>query len=283
MSVRYTAEEVNAGIEQRWKAELAALTAKGILPTLATVRVGEKGADISYELGATRRLTALGLGVRNLRLPADVAQEALIAELSALGEDPGVHGILLFQPLPPHLDDSAVKAAIHPGKDVDCTTVGNLGAVLAGRKNGWAYCAPAAVIELLDHYAINLQGKHAVIVGSGLVVGRPLAMLLSSRQATVTLCNASTRDIAALTRQADILISAAGVPGLITANHVRPGQIVIDVGTTYENGKLYGDVDLESVEPVVAAVTPTPGGISGITSTVLAKHVIQAATALSHS
>lgn len=280
MAKRLTASEVNAGIQAQLAPEIAALKARGILPTLATVRVGEKGADVSYEMGATKRMKSMELGVRNVVLPAGVSQEELIATLHELSVDHAVHGILLFQPLPQHMDEAAVKAAIVPSKDVDCATVENLGAVLAGRTDCFAYCAPAAVMELLDHYQIPLEGAYVTIVGSGLVVGKPLSMMLVDRLATVSVCNVYTQDTAACTRRADIVISATGVAGLINEKYVKPGQIVIDVGTTYKDGKLRGDVDLEAVEPIVDAVTPTPGGVSGITNVVLAKHVVQAARRL---
>jgi methylenetetrahydrofolate dehydrogenase (NADP+)/methenyltetrahydrofolate cyclohydrolase len=175
------------------------------------------------------------------------------------------------------MDEMAVKSAIPFIKDVDCATAESLGAVMAGSPGCLPYCAPAAVMELLSHYGVGLKGKYVTIVGSGLVVGKPLSMLMVDKLATVSLCNIFTPDIAPLTRQADILVSACGVAGLISGRHVREGQIVVDVGTTYENGKLLGDVNLEEVSPIVAAVTPTPGGVSGITSTVLAKHVVLAA------
>jgi methylenetetrahydrofolate dehydrogenase (NADP+)/methenyltetrahydrofolate cyclohydrolase len=277
MAQLYTAKEVNEGINSLIERDRAALEKKGVLPTLATVRVGENGPDVSYEIGATKRMQALGLGVRNVRLPADAPQGELIDALDGLAHDAGIHGILLFQPLPGGMDEAEAKARIPVEKDVDSATVANLGAVLAGREDCFPYCAPAAVIEFLDHYGVELKGSNVAIVGSGLLVGRPLSMLLANRLATVSLCNVFTKDVASFTRDADILISAAGVAGLITDRYVRKGQIVIDVGTTYRDGKLYGDVDMASVEPIVAAVTPTPGGISGTTTTVLAKHVVQAA------
>ena len=284
MAILYTAKEVNAGIRAQLEPEIEALRERGICPTLATVRVGEKGADISYELGASKRMRGLGLGVRNVVLPAGVTQETLIETLRELSEDEGVHGILLFQPLPPEMDDEAVKSAIAPVKDVDCATVDNLGAVLAGWEDQcYPYCAPAAVIEVLDHYGIELEGASVAIVGSGLVVGRPLSMMLSNRLATVSVCNVFTKDTRAYTKQADIVISAAGVAGLIDDTYVKPGQIVLDVGTTFRDGKLLGDVNFEKVEPIVKAVTPTPGGISGITNMVLAKHVVQAAKRMEES
>lgn len=282
--MRYTAKEVNEGIEKAWQGDLQAMKGAGVTPTLATVRVGESGADISYEKGAAKKFDALGLGIKHVVLPADVKQDALIAEIKKLGEDNSVHGILLFQPLPEHLDAQAVKAAIDVRKDVDCATIGNLGKVMmGGRDDMFPYCAPDAVVALIDHYGIDVKGKIVAIVGSGLVVGRTLSMLLSDRLATILLCNVFTPDTAHFTRQADIVVSACGVPGLIKKNYVRDdgSQIVIDVGTKMVDGKLKGDLDIDEVEPLVKACTPTPGGISGITTTILAKHVISAAKAIS--
>lgn len=277
MAKLFTAKEVNEGIQRRWQEDLKMLKAKNVIPTLATVRIGENGADISYEKGASKKLTSLELGVRNIHLPAEVSERETIETLESLSLDPQVHGILLFQPLPEHFNDERVKAAINPAKDVDCATVENLAAVLAGWEDCYPYCAPQAVIETLEHYGIDVKNKYVVIVGSGLVVGKPLAMMLVNRWATVSLCNVYTKDTAGITRQADIVVSATGVAGLISKDYVGKGQIVIDVGTTYKEGKLWGDVNLDEVEPIVAAVTPTPGGISGITTTVLAKHLIRAA------
>lgn len=280
MAKRLIAKEVNDGIENQMAPAAAKLKANGVLPMLATVRVGEEGADISYEAGASKRMKELGLGIRNVVLPADIPQDVLISCLGELSSDRFVHGILLFQPLPNHMDDALVKMAICAEKDVDCATMKNLASVMAGWSQGFAYCAPVAVMELLDYYQIPLEGAKVTIVGSGLVVGKPLSMMLLERWATVTMCNVYTKDTPGHTKTADILISAAGVAGLIDERYVSPGQIVIDVGTTFRDGKLYGDVNLEAVDSIVEAVTPTPGGISGITNTVLAKHVVLAAQRL---
>lgn len=277
MAILYTAKEVNAGIEKNWQEDLNALLAAGITPTLATVRIGENGAAISYEKGAAKRMSALGLGIRTIVLPERTTQAEAVGQLEALNADPGVHGILLLQPLPEGYDTQAVLNTIAPIKDVDCATMDNLGAVIGGWEDSFPYCAPAAVMELLDHYGIDVQGKNVAIIGGGLLVGRPLSMMLVNRFATVTVCNVYTQNTPSITREADIVISATGVAGLVKADYVREGQIVIDVGTSYRDGKLRGDVDMDSVEPIVYAVTPTPGGVSGITNTVLAKHLIQAA------
>lgn len=277
MAILYTAKEVNAGIEKNWQEDLNALRAAGITPTLATVRIGDNGAAISYEKGAAKRMNALGLGVRTIVLSAGTPQTEAVRQLKVLNAAPGVHGILMLQPLPEGYDTKTVLNTIAPIKDVDCATMDNLGAVIGGWEDSFPYCAPAAVMELLDYYGIDVKGKNVVIIGGGLLVGRPLSMMLVNRFATVTICNVYTQNTPSLTRGADIVISATGVAGLVKANYVREGQIVIDVGTSYRDGKIRGDVDMESVEPVVYAVTPTPGGISGITNTVLAKHLILAA------
>lgn len=280
MAVEYTAKAVNAGIQESWQSDLKALADRGIKPTLATVRIGHKGADISYEKGATKTMQKYGIGVKNIVLDPQPSEEAVIAQIEALNQDPTVHGILLFQPLPEGYDDKRVIQAIDPKKDVDGATDQNLSDTLSGRLDGFAYCAPEAVMALLDHYQIDVYGKRVVIIGCGIVVGRPLASILLKRRATVTMCNTGTRDLAGVARGAEILIAATGRVHMVTKDFVSPGQIVIDVGTTFQDGKLYGDVDLDEVAPIVDAVTPTPGGVSGITSTILAKHVITAAVKL---
>jgi methylenetetrahydrofolate dehydrogenase (NADP+)/methenyltetrahydrofolate cyclohydrolase len=277
MTLLYTAIEVNAGIQERLQLDIDLLKAANITPVLATVRIGENEADISYEKGAAKRMESLNLNIRHIRLPENSSQETVIHELKKLAADNEVHGILLFQPLPRHLNEFLIKNTIPPEKDVDCATLSNLGAVVSDSRDCYPYCAPAAVLELLDHYGIELKGKHVVIVGSGLVVGKPLSMMLVNRLATVTLCNIYTKDIPSFTREADILVSACGVAGLITDKYVKESQILIDVGTSVKDGKLRGDVNMELVEHIVYAVTPTPGGVSGITNTILAKHVVQAA------
>ncbi|WP_053943186.1 bifunctional 5,10-methylenetetrahydrofolate dehydrogenase/5,10-methenyltetrahydrofolate cyclohydrolase [Kallipyga gabonensis] len=274
------AKEVNRGIEAGWQMDLQKLKEEGVTPKLAMVRLGTKGPDLSYEKGIIKKMDSYGLAYEAVVFPEDVDEDRLIQSLEALGRDSEIHGILLFQPLPEGMDERRVKEAINPIKDVDCATAYNLGATMAGWPDGYAYCAPAAVMEVLKFYGIPVKGKNVCIIGSGLVVGKPLAMLLVNALATVSLTNVFTEDVSLFSRKADILISAAGVPGLVDETYVREGQVVIDVGTTYEGGKLKGDVNREKVEPIVAALTPTPGGISGITTTILAQHLIQAAKEL---
>lgn len=277
MAVLFTAKEVNAAIAGALQKDVSVLESVNVVPTLATVRVGENSSDISYEIGATKVCRGVGLTVRNIVFPAEITQSSLINELEKIGCDCSVHGILLFQPLPAHMNEKTVKSAIVPEKDVDGATDANLAALLAGRKDCFPYCAPAAVMDVLDHYGVELQGADVTIVGGGLLVGKPLSVLMIDRFATVTVCNVYTNDVPSFTRKADIIVTATGVAGLITKEYVREGQIVIDAGTTYKNGKLHGDVNFDEVEPIVKALTPTPGGVSGVTTTVLAKNVVRAA------
>jgi methylenetetrahydrofolate dehydrogenase (NADP+)/methenyltetrahydrofolate cyclohydrolase len=283
MAILFTAKEVNAGISKALHNDILFLKSLGVPPNLATVRIGENSADISYETGASKHCEKIGINVENIVLPADITQERLIAEINTLGQDDSTHGILLFQPLPSHMDEKAVKSAIAPEKDVDGATDANLAAFVAGRKNCFPYCAPAAIMAILDHYGVVLDGADVTIVGAGLLVGKPLSLLMADRFATVTVCNKYTKDIPFFTRKADIVVSATGVAGLITKEYVREGQIVIDTGTTNKNGKLYGDVNFEDVAPVVKALTPTPGGVSGVTTAILAKHVVQAAQRMAYA
>lgn len=245
-----------------------------VVPTLATVRLGDNGADIAYQRNATQKLENLGLKVKNYQYPIDFSQEELLEELERLNQDASVHGILLFQPLPPHLDMMAIRHAIAPEKDIDCTTVENLGLILAGETR-YAPCAPGAVMALLDHYQVSVVGKKVTIIGRSLVVGRPLSMLLLVEHATISVCNVNTANIAEEARNSDILITAAGCPGLVTPEFVHPKQTVIDIGTTMVDGVLCGDIHPDVI-PLVAAYTPTPGGIGALTTTILARQLVKA-------
>lgn len=269
---------VSAALSERIRADVQALGARGVMPRLAIVRAGASPDDLAYERGASKRAAALGVETEVVALPADVTQARLLDELARLNAAPEVHGILLLRPLPAHIDEAAACNAILPDKDVDGVTNASLAAVFTGAPHGFAPCTAAACIALLDHYGVELAGKRAVVVGRSLVVGRPLAMLLLHRNATVTLCHTRTRDLAAMCREADILVAAAGREGVVGAAHVSAGQVVLDVGIhVREDGTLCGDVAFDEVEPVVAAVTPVPGGVGSVTTAVLLQHVVQAA------
>ena len=255
------------------------LAKRGVTPTLAIVRVGERDDDLSYERGALKRCAKVGIAVRQFVLPADCSQEELMAVIDEVNTDAAINGCLMFRPLPKTLDEAAACAALDPAKDVDCITEGSLYGVFANRPIGFAPCTAEACIEVLDHYGYDLTGARVTVVGRSLVIGKPVSMMLQARNATVTMCHTRTRDLAAECRDAEILVVAAGHIGTVGADAVAPGQVVIDVGINWDEaaGKLCGDVAFDEVEPQVAAITPVPRGVGSVTTAVLAKHVIVAA------
>ena len=270
---------VAAAITEELVGRVAALKEKGVTPTLAIVRVGERDDDLSYERGALKRAEKVGLGVRKFVLPADCSQDDLMAVIDEVNTDASIHGCLMFRPLPKTLDEAAACAALDPAKDVDCITEGSLFGVFANRPMGFPPCTAQAVIEILDHYGYELTGANVTVVGRSLVIGKPVSMMLQARNATVTMCHTRTRDLAAECAKAQILVVAAGHIGTAGAASVAPGQVVIDVGINWDEaaGKLCGDVLFDEVEPIVAAITPVPGGVGSVTTAVLAKHVVTAA------
>ena len=260
------------------KERVERLKANGITPTLAIVRVGERPDDLSYEKGAQKRFAAVGAQVRLCTLAEDCSQLELENTIAGLNADPQVHGILLFRPLPPHLSEARVKRLLLPEKDVDCLTDAGYAALLTGADTQWPPCTPQAVMELLEFYGVELTGKKVTVVGRSLVVGKPLALLLLGKNATVTVCHTRTADLAAECRAADVLVACAGSPRMIGKKHTRPGQIVVDVGINVDSdGKLCGDVDFEAVADGVEAITPVPRGVGSITTAVLLKHVVESA------
>ena len=270
--------EVVSALHTQLLQQVAALNAKGIQPTLGLVRVGERADDVAYERGATKRAETLGVAVRKFLLAADATQEELIATIRRINADDSIHGALLFRPLPKHMDDEAVRAALLPEKDIDGITDGSLAGVFTGTKRGFPPCTAQACMEILEHYRIPVQGKSAVVIGRSLVVGKPAAMMLLQRNATVTVCHTKTVDMPSVTRKADILIVAAGRAGVIGAEYVSAGQTVIDVGINFTpEGTMVGDADFAAIEPIVGAVTPVPGGVGTVTTTVLIGHVVEAA------
>ena len=307
--------EAAASIDGSTAQKVEALKEKGITPTLAIVRVGEKEADLSYERGVTKRAAKVGIETRIITVPyteetdakniaADTsAEEAPVSGVSVsevsvseahvsekpgpeklasiianLNADSSVHGILLFRPLPKNFDEDYIVNLIAPEKDVDGVTQKSAVGVYAGTGQGYPPCTPDAVVRILDHYGIPMEGKRAVIVGRSLVVGKPLAMMLLKRNATVTICHTKTQDMPSVTKEADILIAAAGHIGTVRKEHVAAGQTVIDVGINMdEDGKMKGDVSFEEVEPIVDAVTPVPKGVGSVTVSVLLSHTADAA------
>ncbi|MBR0050967.1 MAG: bifunctional 5,10-methylenetetrahydrofolate dehydrogenase/5,10-methenyltetrahydrofolate cyclohydrolase [Firmicutes bacterium] len=270
---------VAKAISEELKARSEALQAKGVTPTLAIFRVGERDDDLSYERGAMKRAEQTGVAVRNVVLPADVDSETFFEALDGLNHDNTVHGILMFRPLPKQLDGEKARQMLAPEKDVDGCTDGSLAGVFANAKVGFPPCTAQAAMEILKFYGIDPKGKKAAVIGRSLVIGRPVAMMLMHANATVTICHTRTVDVPSITKEADIVIAASGQMESVGAEYLSAGQTVIDVGIGWNEakGKLCGDVKFEEAEPVVAAITPVPGGVGSVTTAVLCKHVIEAA------
>ena len=266
-------------LTEKMSADVAELKEKGVVPTLAIFRVGERDDDLSYERGAMKRCDAVGVAVKNVVLPADVDSDTFFKTLDELNRDPAVHGILMFRPLPKQLDNEKARQSIDPAKDVDGCTDGSLAGVFTNTKLGFPPCTAQAAMEILDYYGVDCKGKRAVVIGRSLVVGRPAAMMLMHKNATVTVCHTKTVDMPSVTREADILIVCAGQMESIGAEYLREGQTVVDVGIHFseEKQKLTGDVRFDEAEPVVEAITPVPGGVGSVTTCVLVSHVVEAA------
>ncbi len=271
-------KEVVAALKEKMIADVAALQEKGINPTLAIVRVGERPDDISYEKGAMTRCKGIGVQVKNFVLPADCTQDDLLKVIKEVNEDKAIHGCLLFRPLPKTMDENFIRNQLDPAKDVDGITDLSMAGTYACTALGFPPCTPTACMEILEHFGIDLTGKRVCVVGRSLVVGKPAAIMAIQRNGTVTVCHTKTKDMKAVAREADIIIAAAGKAGVVGEGFFREGQIVIDVGINFdEEGNMKGDVDFAAAEPVVAAITPVPGGVGTVTTSVLVKHVIEAA------
>ncbi len=278
MSVILKGAPVVAAMNEANAARCAALKEKGIVPTLAVVRVGERPDDLSYEKGVMTRCAKVGVEVKQFLLPADASQDGLLGVIRKVNADPAIHGCLLFRPLPKQFDDRAIRAALAPEKDIDGITDGSLAGIFTNTAIGYPPCTAQACLEILNYYNIPLSGKRAVVVGRSLVVGKPAAMMLDKANATVTICNSRTRNLPEVCREADIVVVAMGKMGAIGAEHLRAGQVVVDVGIhVNEEGKLCGDVRFAEAEPLVDAITPVPGGVGTVTTSVLVSHVVDAA------
>ena len=255
-----------------------ALKAAGVTPVLAIVRVGERPDDLSYERGVTKRAQSVGVDVRPFVLAEDASQQQLEAVIRQVNEDSSIHGCLMFRPLPAHLDEDAACALLASEKDVDAISPAALAGVYADRQGAFAPTTAVACMKVLDHNGIDPAGKKVAVIGRSLVIGKPVAMLLLARNATVTICHSRTRDLAETVREAEIVICATGRARAYGADFFREGQTVVDVGINVDaEGKLCGDVDFESVENLVDAITPVPRGVGSVTSAVTVGHTVQAA------
>ena len=266
-----------AGLQAALKPRAQALTARGAIPTLAVLRLGESDADESYLRRIARVCEAVGVVLRCEQLPASAAQADAETLLRQWNAEPAIHGILLLRPVPAGFDEAALCRLVSPQKDVDGMSPASAAALYLGQQ-GFSPCTAAACMALLMEYGIPLQGRRAVVVGRSAVVGRPLAMLLLAQNATVTVCHSKSEALPALCREADILIAAAGRQGLITADFIKPGATVLDVGIHCDaDGRLRGDVDFDAAAPLAGAITPVPGGVGAVTATILAAHTVEAA------
>lgn len=255
----------------------ARLTARGVRPGLAVVLVGDNPASQVYVRNKVKACEENGLHSVLEKYDASLSEAELLARIGALNDDPAIHGILVQLPLPPHIDAHKVIEAISPAKDVDGFHVGSAGALMVGQP-GFRPCTPYGCMKMLESIGCNPKGKHAVVIGRSNIVGKPMAMLLLQASATVTVCHSATPDLAFHTRQADIVVAAVGKRNVLTADMVKPGAVVIDVGMNRnDEGKLCGDVDFDGVKEVAGWITPVPGGVGPMTITMLLVNTIESA------
>ena len=270
---------IAAALRSEIAAETAALKAQGITPGLAVILVGDDPASQTYVRNKQKACEDVGFYGEQINLPADTTQEQLMRVVEELNAREDIHGILCQLPLPRGLDDGAVIAAIDPSKDVDAFHAENVGHIMIGDQH-FLPCTPAGVMELIHRSGITVEGKHCVVIGRSNIVGKPMAMLLLQENGTVTICHSRTQNLAAVCRQADILVAAVGRAKFVTADMVKEEATVIDVGINRdENGELCGDVDFAAVEPIAGAITPVPGGVGPMTIAMLMKNTLTAAKA----
>ena len=255
----------------------AALKAQGVTPGLAVVLVGDNSASQVYVRNKVKACQESGLHSVLEQYPASTPEDALLARIDALNRDPSIHGILVQLPLPGHIDAHKVIEAISPAKDVDGFHVSSAGALMVGQAGFWP-CTPYGCMKMLESIGYELKGKHAVVIGRSNIVGKPMALMLLQKNATVTICHSGTKDLKAMTLQADVIVAAVGKLNVLTADMVKPGAVVIDVGMNRNAlGKLCGDVDFDGVRQVASHITPVPGGVGPMTITMLLVNTLEAA------
>lgn len=269
---------VGDALSEVLKGECEALVKDGIQPKLAILRVGAKPNDLSYEKGALKKCDTIGIKAEVTELPEGTTQEQYIEALEKLNKDSSVHGILTFRPLPKGIDEEVIKNVIAPEKDVDCFSPMNTAKLMEGDKTGFPPCTPTAEVEILKHYNVPLKGAKVVVLGRSMVVGKPVSMLLLGENATVTICHSKTQDLQKVCADADVLVAGVGRARMVTADYVKEGAVVIDVGINAkpEGGGICGDVDTDDVVGKASMVTPVPAGVGSVTTSILAKHVIKA-------
>ncbi|MBQ1400973.1 MAG: bifunctional 5,10-methylenetetrahydrofolate dehydrogenase/5,10-methenyltetrahydrofolate cyclohydrolase [Firmicutes bacterium] len=262
------------------KDKVRRLRNEGTDPVLAIIRVGEDPDNMAYERGLVKRAEELGIMVEKYVMDEKATETTVIALIRRLNYDDDIHGVLLMRPLPEHMDDNKVRMTLDPAKDLDGITDVSIAGVFAGTDRGFPPCTPSGCIELLEHYGIRIAGKKAVVIGRSMVTGRPLSMMLMRKNATVTLCHSHTspEDLIRYCHNADLIFVMVGKPKTIKTEHVRPGQVIVDIGINVDkNGKLCGDTDFDNLLPIVKAITPVPGGVGAMTSVMLLEHLITAA------
>lgn len=277
MSKLLECKPVAQAVKDRVRKQTNELKAQGITPKLAILRVGEKGPDLAYERGATKAMNEVGISVEVHALPAEVSQDKYIEKLKELNEDPSVHGILPFRPLDNIDEQAAITDIIDPLKDVDSSTVANMGKTVLGDPTALTPCTAQAVMEVLDYYGIDADGKNVTVINRSNVIGKPVAMMFVNRHATVSICNSHTRDMEKFTRNADILVVAIPYENSVKKEWVTPGTTVIDCSVIRKNGKTVGCCEPE-IYDIAGAITPVPG-LGGVTSALLGQNVITAAKA----
>ena len=253
-----------------------ALKQNGIIPTLAMLKLGDDEADASYERNAEKRCEKVGIAVKHFNLAKTASKSEVLGLIKQINEDDSIHALLMFRPIYDKELENEVSKLLDPKKDVDSMTPSSLSSVFLGRKEGFAPCTAQACIEILDYYGVDLTGKNVTVIGRSPVVGKPLSMMLQNRNSTVTMCHTKTKELSEISKNAEILVVAAGHPATVKADMVNNNQIIVDVGINVVDGNLCGDVDFEAVSELVHAITPVPGGVGAVTTSVLAKHVIEA-------
>ncbi|MEA4923651.1 MAG: bifunctional 5,10-methylenetetrahydrofolate dehydrogenase/5,10-methenyltetrahydrofolate cyclohydrolase [Eubacteriaceae bacterium] len=271
-------KEVTENLNAEIKKDADLLREGEIEPCLAIVRIGENPDDISYENGAVRRAETVGVNVQTIPMPENAKQPELVSLIKKINADESIHGVLLLRPLPEGMDENLVRNVLVPEKDVDGITDFSAAGVFTGEAIGFPPCTARACMRILGHYKVDLSGKRTVIIGRSQVVGKPVAMMLLEQNATVTVCHTYTKDLEAEIGRADIVIAAAGKAGAVKGEWLTEGQTVIDVGINVDDeGKLHGDVDHSTADNKVAAITPVPGGVGTVTTSILMRHVVDAA------
>jgi len=269
--------EAARSIKEELAKKVQLLAAKGSRPKLGIIRVGARPEDISYEKGIMKNCESIGISCEVTALSEDTSNEDFMKALEAANSDKSINGILVFRPLPAHIDEDKARNMINPAKDIDCMNPYNLAKVFEGDDSGFEPCTPAAVMEIIRFFGINLQGENVAVIGRSMVVGKPLSMMLLKENATVTICHSRTKDIKSIVSRADIVVAALGKARAIGTDYIKPGAVVIDVGVNWApEGGICGDVDFDKVKGIASKITPVPGGVGAVTTLMLLKHVVEA-------